>query len=125
MLSCCIEYKAKSYVAGTAKVVGVAERAVAFVRDVEQRLACAEAAQVFTEQRGVAFHRNGRIGGDVWSDDDVRHFPKRAVGGQRCGISDIQAYAGEMSVVERGEEGRGVDDLAPGDVDENRAGFRP
>ncbi len=55
--------------------------------------------------------------------DDVGHLPQRPVRPRRFGLIDVQGGAGHFAVLQGGQQGRLVDEAAPGAVDEAHSGL--
>src|SRR5437879_5759776 len=61
---------------------------------------------------------------DVRRDDDARMCPERALGRQWLRHDDVEDGAADAAVVERAEQSVLVDESAPRDVHESRAGLQ-
>ena len=59
---------------------------------------------------------------DVRRDDDPRVATQRVVGRERLGLGDVEPGAGEVTALERVEQGIVIDQTAAGAVDEERSG---
>ena len=59
---------------------------------------------------------------DVRRDDDVLCIPQRVVFGEGFRVRDVEGGATQLAVVEGGDEGGLIEDLAAGDIDDEGSG---
>ena len=80
----------------------------------EERFAGNEAADVFLVEVEAAAADAVRAPGDVGRDDDVVELPQGVSLGERLGVGDVEAGAGEAFGIEGLDERVAVEKLAAG-----------
>src|SRR5262245_45568477 len=87
---------------------------------IDQCAARAQPREVLREQLLVQEIAARAAAGDMRGHDHIRHVPERAPRGQRLELVDVEAGAGETVPPQSRDPRRLVDDLAAGNVDDQR-----
>ena len=95
------------------------------INDVRKRFASQRHRRDFRCRFAQRSHGIGTRRGDVRRGDDVRQGTQRAIDGNRFGVADINRRPGQMPRLQRGNEGRGIDEVAPSQIDDQRSGLHP
>src|SRR4051812_30997073 len=97
----------------TARWASIAGRAV---DNVPKRHAALEAAQIIGEQIDNLVPVSRSKAGRMRGNHDVRQRPERTLRLERLAIEDVEHRAANLTSAERGNQCRGIDDLAAGDI---------
>src|SRR5688500_5739762 len=84
------------------------------VHHVEERFAVGEAAQVLGHDLAAAAGGAGSGGAVVGGDDHVGEGPELGVGGKGLDVVGVEAGASDLAAFQGVDQGRVVDDAAPG-----------